>query len=77
VRTAPGEEDLRALLKDVGNGLNFIKTTVRDKEMDTDFIHVPSEMRIASDKELIEFCFPPEVLRAPLLRKSPSWLDLS
>jgi len=69
MRTAAGEEELRKLLTEIGNGRNFLKTTVGDKEIDSDVIQLPSGMSVDTPKELIDFVFPPEALAAPLERK--------
>jgi len=63
MRTKEGEVELREFLYQVGNGLNFERDA---KGRKTNFIKLPKEMFVDSMQELIDFCFPRDVLADPM-----------
>jgi len=63
MRTEKGEVEFREFLHQVGNGLNFERDA---KGRKTDFIKLPEEMLVDDMQELIDFCFPRDVLADPM-----------
>uniref|UniRef100_A0A915K6N5 ATP-dependent DNA helicase n=1 Tax=Romanomermis culicivorax TaxID=13658 RepID=A0A915K6N5_ROMCU len=58
MRVNKDEASFSEFLEEVGNGTNFIENTT--------FMFVPSEMRVYTREDLIEFCFPRNLLQHPV-----------